>query len=417
MKRSIFALLVLTVILLVCVACSGETETTATATDTGTDVTAEQETTPIPRPPYRALHFKFDSYEELYPWFLMRSETAVVEYKEQLTGTSLGELAEDIRNGEKKLLIPYENQTPMPLTSPEAEHHVTIMSWDTFYRPRIWYHCVPTGTSEDERTIIKLTYLTDEEIRLAKSVSCSELIRTMWPMRFNTHNYQSIPSINRVYEDTVTLSDRTVSVLVTEYHDNPRLTVEFAYDGVLVTMMAYESTLTQEFWKGFSLRELERPETDIPSVPEMPTEPDTAPESKLVTVGMVAEDALMALVSAKIEYVGFGISLYYEDPDGMNAVAWMSWDGEKIVRVDTVTRAPQAPTRETFEAFEFGTPLLDVIRTVGIPTGGSSTMDYLDFECADGSRYRVYINERMTLEDGTPTLTGEWYVTAVSRLE
>lgn len=245
MKRIVFQAVVFMITVFFLLGCSSQSQ--MTETDSASDPLPPTPTTP-------PVCFEMNSYTELYSWFMTDSEDILAAHDpEEFRETTFLEFVTEIRNGDKQLAIPYYKGTPMSLRRDTGFPGITVMSWDLYVRPAIWYFGEPNG----QNVRIEVIWLTDTEIQTGKSASASELIRTISPNAPNTDNYSSFSSYKRIYETELSLKDRTVSALVSVVKDDTRVFVAFAYNDVLVFVQAPEETLTTAFWADFSVEHME----------------------------------------------------------------------------------------------------------------------------------------------------------------
>lgn len=418
------ATLIVTFVTLVGVfpSCAGKEPEPDTAT--GGYETLEKETTPIPAPSYASVYFEVVDYEDLYPWFVLRSETAVLQY--ELEGSGFAEFAEQIRDGTRDFLIPCLNGEPLPMG--KADPHIFLASWYTFFRPWFKFNCSsPDPDIPDKKSgfMVTLTYLTEEEAKLGREVSCSRFLRSVWPTETTVFNYKNDPRFEKAWETTVKVGDREVSLLVKQYKEMEDLNVAFVLDNVFVQMEAIPEAMPVEFFANFSLRPLERPEVS-PVTPE-PDVIKPIQKNKYLEVGQILDSRTTSrIIKNTLSYGSFSSYLFmYEETDGTIVIVSYDTVGEddgwmKTFQVEQIFEIPRTvgiPTREAFETIVPGTPFGEVIRLAGIPHGrDSKTNEFFEFTCSDGSVYRVYINERTAEEDGKTVLTGDWYVTWVRKV-
>ncbi len=176
----------------------------------------------------------------------------------------------------------------------------------------------------------------------------------------------------------------------------------FAAAGILLAVMLVLSSCAGK-----------EPERTAETAPET-VQLETAQESQIVKVGMTSDEVRAALDAVGAKYYSYGEMIFFEDPDGMNGIAYTELkDNFQVAEVDTFPRVQ--PTSEAFSSVRYGMPVAALVRTVGLPTDSlTSGFASICFNCADGTRYSVYIENDK--ERGMSDVEYYWHVTSVLKI-
>ncbi len=118
------------------------------------------------------------------------------------------------------------------------------------------------------------------------------------------------------------------------------------------------------------------------------TAPETVQESQLIKIGMDYGEAIAVLDAAGVKHFNDGGCIFFEEPDGRNAIAYFEGENTKATEVDFFPRVET--TQEAFSSVKKGMSLSELVRTVGLPIASRTFgVDSLYFECADGTGYDV----------------------------
>lgn len=87
----------------------------------------------------------------------------------------------------------------------------------------------------------------------------------------------------------------------------------------------------------------------------------------------------------------------------MRTTTVLNYDGQ----IEEETKfSPVEPTREAFTGISEGMTVEDVVERVGLPTRtGTSGMISLDFDCIDGTTFRIYFFTDMKVMEVVDTAT------------
>ena len=162
-------------------------------------------------------------------------------------GGAYAQMITALSNGSERLYFPYFWGDEASLD----DRNITVFVKEHYGLPWIWYHC----THNDTSVTVKVSYLSVATVDASSITSISELLRSMNHSHVVTvDNYTTYPGIKSVTEVSLKLSDRTVSAFQYERDNDPRYTMEFLYDGMIVRITTWPSILTDNFWSEFSLR-------------------------------------------------------------------------------------------------------------------------------------------------------------------
>ena len=176
----------------------------------------------------------------------------------------------------------------------------------------------------------------------------------------------------------------------------------FAAVGILLAVMLVLSACAG--------KKPEKPEETAPETVQL----ETAQESQIVKVGMTSDEVRAALDAVGAKYYSYGEMIFFEDPDGMNGIAYTELKGGcSVLEVDTFPRVQ--PTPAAFSSVRYGMPVAVLVRIVGLPTDSlTSGFASICFHCADGTRYSVYIENDK--ERGMSDVEYYWHVASVLKI-
>lgn len=201
-------------------------------------------------PPPDSTVYSFDSYDELTGALAGSNEKGETLREERPHyGNEYSKLL-DCLSDTKNLRIPMLGGEKLPLRNEKGYHSIALFTKELYGLPWLWYYCVCAGSD----VTIKLLYMSSAgDISVTPELSCSEVLKRIYPDAPNTDNYTSFSSYKNVYQTDIMLSDRTVSALVYEFSDSSSVTASFIYDDIFVSVKAESVVLTDGFWSGFSL--------------------------------------------------------------------------------------------------------------------------------------------------------------------
>ncbi|MDR0491934.1 MAG: hypothetical protein LBH28_11895 [Oscillospiraceae bacterium] len=149
------------------------------------------------------------------------------------------------RRREDRVYVPYCKEEMVPLENREGYSNVTLLPSEALLQTWIWFHCRVNG----EDVIIKMMYLDDGIVQDANNKGCSWFLSQSSFEVPNVHNIESFPRYKKIYEKEIKLKDRTANALVYEVVDDPRDSVSFIYDDIMVTILyKSESRVINDEW-------------------------------------------------------------------------------------------------------------------------------------------------------------------------
>ena len=112
-----------------------------------------------------------------------------------------------------------------------------------------------------------------------------------------------------------------------------------------------------------------------------------------IYIGMTEEKARENIKSRNVEYFDYGSLMFFENEEGKNTVIHTSPDASGVFLLYEIgTFDKVVADQSAFEKIERGMSVLDVVELVGLPIGSTTFgMSSLDFECSNGTVYRIYI--------------------------
>ncbi len=232
---------------------TSETATSAvTTSERVTDIPSRTPVTSSPlslQTPPDSRSFSFSSYSELYK-ALNNGESLIGDESDY--GEIFNNTASAFENNDIDLLVPAVNEHECDLRNREGFSNISLMSAELYNLPWIWYHCKVNESNID----IKLAYLSIIEAgELSSAKTYCDILKQIAPDAPNPNNYQKYESYQRIYESEIRLADdKYVTAMVSEIKNNSNIYVMFDYDGILVSVYADESTLSEPFWSSFSLK-------------------------------------------------------------------------------------------------------------------------------------------------------------------
>ena len=149
-----------------------------------------------------------------------------------------------------ELYIPCYNKEMIPLSNEEGFSNIKIFPSEAYDRPWIWYY----GEINNSEFTVKTAYLTQDEYDTVKGKSIIDFLREYQPGYINSKNFNDYPYWENVYESELILKDRTVDTMVYQLYDDPRITVGFMYDEILVKVTYYPDKVTDDIWKALDFK-------------------------------------------------------------------------------------------------------------------------------------------------------------------
>ena len=208
---------------------------------------SDQFTTPSDRTTYH-----IESYEELDQVF--KTENSELAQKMKAEKSQYGPQYEDFINAlfeAKDPKKPIMNGQNMPIRDlGEGYTKIAIMTNEAYNLPWLWFNCLHQG----QYVIVKITDPTAVGITLTDEMNASEMIAQIAPSWLNLHNVTDFDdTVKAAYTEQLQLANGTASALVYAYNNENYHWVTFLYDGMLVSVRADPSCLTDTFWAGFDI--------------------------------------------------------------------------------------------------------------------------------------------------------------------
>ena len=147
-----------------------------------------------------------------------------------------------------ELYIPCYNKEMIPLSNEEGFSNIKIFPYEAYDRPWIWYY----GEINNSEFTVKTAYLTQDEYDTVKGKSIIDFLREYQPGHISSSNFKKDPYWENVYESDLKLKDCKVETIVYKSCDDPRTTVGFMYDEMLVEVTYYSDKVTDDIWKALS---------------------------------------------------------------------------------------------------------------------------------------------------------------------
>lgn len=191
----------------------------------------------------------FSSYQELRDFLLKRDSHFQSGY-EVFPGDKICAYMEKIRRQPNFMMIPYYGGKPAVLRMTEGFPAVSIFETGHLNRMWIWYFMKLNG----ETISAEISDLSEEEIELAKTASCSEFIKAIFPEAVNVDNYRSYENYESAYEQDSVIGGAATSTLVLQAKNGKTYTY-FVSNGYLVHLSAPTGFITEEWLRNFSLGE------------------------------------------------------------------------------------------------------------------------------------------------------------------
>lgn len=153
-----------------------------------------------------------------------------------------------IKEKRQSLVIPYCGEDPLALRNEEGYAAITLHQTELYGFLWIWFH---TYVGSD-RVTVRLSKLSEENCKLADSVSCPELIAAIAPTAPNVNNYTQNEAYSQAFGDEAEIGGIATSMLVTQTKSGEEY-ITFVTDGYLVAISAPVNTVTKAWLGRFSL--------------------------------------------------------------------------------------------------------------------------------------------------------------------
>lgn len=131
----------------------------------------------------------------------------------------------------KNLPVPCINGELIELRNREEYSNISLFLSDLYNLPGIYYH---PKVSTGENFYIQMTYVPDDVAETIDNLTASEVIKKLAP------NYPNIDRLGEqhkaIYNQNVTLFDREVTALVTEFKTDSRNSIQFVYGDWLIVV-------------------------------------------------------------------------------------------------------------------------------------------------------------------------------------
>ncbi len=140
---------------------------------------------------------------------------------------------------------------PIPYANREGFSSIIELDKELYGLPWKWYKYSVSGTDLD----IKVSVLTEiEGVAIPTTTTFLNILNQIAPEAPNPSNYSLFSSYESIYEEQILLSSgTTVTALVSELRDSSNIYVKFYYKGLLVSVYAPETLLTDTFWNSFDI--------------------------------------------------------------------------------------------------------------------------------------------------------------------
>ncbi|MGN1154917.1 MAG: hypothetical protein ACI4TK_01940 [Agathobacter sp.] len=190
----------------------------------------------------------FSSYEELEEWFQPDTMGNIPAEADLSKGTKrYDKLVNDMTQGNIHVMKAYFGEERIPF---REEACVRLFASDQI---DYWTYILYNYSVNNNKCLIQVTYLTQEEIDYAKRHTINEFVKYFSPTEINLDDWR-FDTVKNVSVESFALSDRTVSALCIE-QSIPNSIKLFIYDDMYIVLEGHPEVFESEIWETFSLRE------------------------------------------------------------------------------------------------------------------------------------------------------------------
>ena len=237
MKKIVWSLLFLVILLTVFGSCQA-VETTTNATTERTEM--------MPPPDYST--YRFSTYNELQNAFFGQNGQ---RYCQEIV-SERPEMAQMIAclTQNESIPIPKLNGEPISLRQKDGFNDITIFSSETHQKPWIWYHCLYKGNYFR----VQFTYVSLFDVEnVEDETDVAKLIKAINPDFPNADNYQDTDAYDMITNGKITIGNERIPCVFYEIKDYSLNRISFIYHGLYVMIAADFTELDSEFFANFSI--------------------------------------------------------------------------------------------------------------------------------------------------------------------
>ena len=161
----------------------------------------------------------------------------------------------DFASGEIKVAIPQINGENIPLRNREGFSNIAWFTSELYNLPWLWYQCLVN----EQNVTVSIAYPSVlDRTELDSATSYYQVLKMISPNSPSPDNYKKNASYKSIYEKDITLGNgETVTAMISELKNDPRIYVCLYLDGMLVKLQGDEALLTEDFLRMFSIAYME----------------------------------------------------------------------------------------------------------------------------------------------------------------
>ena len=176
----------------------------------------------------QSIPYTFESYKELKEWFRHDGEKCPAAFDEvDRWGVEYHNFIYRIFGGKYQLVRPYIGDAHF---SQNYEEEISLYIKDPYGLRR------PSIEFTSDYGVIKIFYLRNEEIELAKSKNIDGFLEEIAPNYGTLHSLEKINRIEKLRVEEIQLKDRVVEARVAKWKSNGNLRMTFVYDDMLIDL-------------------------------------------------------------------------------------------------------------------------------------------------------------------------------------
>ena len=206
-------------------------------------------------PPLDERTYAFSSYDELLSVMgTMKESTNILKSEIQNFGLTYQTTVSAFETEKVSVVLPCADDSPFELRDIDGFMPITLFTNELYNLPWIWYNCQYNGY--DFRVQISYVDILNNP-QIDHSKSYLEILSVIAPSAPSPDNYTEFSSYKTIYEQEISLKDRSVIALISEINNSDNVYINFHIDGVLVILYGNHNLFTDEFLSSFNMKELQ----------------------------------------------------------------------------------------------------------------------------------------------------------------